>query len=107
MSGLAACARSTLPPSACKEFRRAVDDFHGATFLNPDTQPALSSVLLAHSGQPRRQAADVESLLRKEPDNLAAWVTLESINLGRHDSAGIQQARRALRRLDPLDFAGS
>lgn len=98
-----ACARSRTARGSCTDFGAALAAFRGAGLLNPATAPELSRGLLEGAGHWRRLAAACEAVLRREPDNLAAWSTLALVTRG-HDPGTVHRAGVALHRLDPLDF---
>jgi hypothetical protein len=83
-------------------FAAAEADFRGARLLNPDTTPDVYRAFL-YEGAGRRQAAAalLDDVLRREPDNAAAWGV--RLTFARHDDPdAARRARVALRRLDPL-----
>jgi predicted Zn-dependent protease len=70
--------------------------------LNPDTAPELKRAFLyVGAGRPATAAAILEGILRREPDNLAAWGALFNVARDR-DRAAMDRALAARRRLDPL-----
>jgi predicted Zn-dependent protease len=81
---------------------RADAELRAAQRFNPDTEPELTrAYLYVGAGQPARAAAIVEGILRREPDNLAAWGALFNVARDR-DPAAADRALAARRRLDPL-----
>lgn len=92
-SGVSATARH--------DFDRAESDFRAARLLNPDAAPDLGRafVYAASSRQPEAVAL-LGDVLRREPDNRAAWGVLEQITR-QSDPATARRAQAALRRLDP------
>lgn len=83
---------------------RAESDFRSARLLNVDSTPDLARALLYQGiRQPARSAALAEAILRREPENLAAWGQLLVVSRGR-DPATVQRALAAILRLDPLAF---
>ncbi len=93
------------------EFDRRIDLLRRARFLNPDTTIDLD---IAGAYQVRGGAANlayalrmINSVLRAEPLNLAAWAALYSLQRSRHDLAGERVALARAGRLDPLDFGTS
>ena len=84
---------------------RAEADLRGARLLNPDTGPDYARAIV-HSARGRRDraVAVLEDVLRREPDNLAAWNALAA--LARDDPAVARRARAARARLDPLNARG-
>jgi hypothetical protein len=84
-------------------FARAESDLLDARLLNPDTTPDLARAVLYQAAQrPEQAAALVENVLRREPENLAAWSFLLAVERGR-DSAAVARAVAARRRLDPVN----
>jgi predicted Zn-dependent protease len=84
-------------------FSSAESDLRAARLLNPDSGPDLIlAIRLRRVGRWHDALATVERVLRREPENLYAWNTLGSVAQG-HDSAAVQRARAAARRLDPLN----
>jgi hypothetical protein len=84
-------------------FARADADLRGARFLNPDTGPdQIRAFLYQGRGEVRRAAALAQDVVRREPDNVAAWRLVLAF-AGSRDSPARRQALAALRRLDPLD----
>jgi hypothetical protein len=70
--------------------------------LNPDAEPDRTRALLYVGVHRRRAALDVlESIVRREPDNIAAWGDL--LRFGRGvDPAIVRRATAAIGRLDPV-----
>jgi hypothetical protein len=84
-------------------FARAEADFRAARLLNPDANPDLKRAYLYFGAGRRRQAASVvEDVVRREPENLAAWAALFNV-VGREDEAVARRALAARRRLDPVN----
>jgi hypothetical protein len=99
--GIAAVAAGT--PA---DLAHADSDFRAARFLNPDTTPDLArSLLYEKEGRIRRSIDLVESILRREPENLTAWGQLFTVSRA-HDPAAHRRALAAIRRIDPLAFGG-
>jgi predicted Zn-dependent protease len=70
--------------------------------LNPDSGPELKRAFLyVGAGRPEEAASILEGILRREPDNLAAWGALFNVARDR-DPAAADRALAARRRLDPL-----
>jgi tetratricopeptide (TPR) repeat protein len=87
------------------DVERAESDLLRARFLNPDTNLDMNRVLVYRaSGRLPEARALVEDVLRREPDNLAAWGALYGLTRER-DPAAAQRALDALRRLDPVSVA--
>jgi hypothetical protein len=81
---------------------RADADLRAAQRVNPDTGPELKRAFLyAGAGRPADATAILEGILRREPDNLAAWGALFNVARGR-DATAAERALAARRRLDPL-----
>jgi hypothetical protein len=82
--------------------RRADAKLRAAQRLNPDTTAELKRAYLYVGGQRFAIAqAIVEGIVRREPDNLAAWAALFNVARNR-DPAAADHALAARRRLDPL-----
>ena len=82
---------------------RADADLRAAGFLNPDTRPELERALvLRYAGRNDEAVAVVEDVLRREPENRAAWGGL-LVLAGERSPAAAERARAALRRLDPVN----
>jgi len=89
-------------PSVPGYVARADAELRAAQRLNPDTEPELKRAFLyVGAGQPERAASIVEGIVRREPDNLAAWGALFNVARDR-DPAAAERALDARRRLDPL-----
>ena len=104
IAAVAAALKGPLP-----QFDERIHHLRQAGFLDPDTTAQLD---IAGAYQVRGGAANlvralrtVQSVVRSEPENLAAWASLFSIQRARDDVAGEQLALAHARRLDPLDFA--
>jgi hypothetical protein len=94
-SGIAATARH--------DFADAESDFRDARLLNPDTAADVQrAYVYALSSRTREGAALLEDVVRREPDNRAAWGVLEDITRA-SEPATARRARAALNRLDPLN----
>jgi predicted Zn-dependent protease len=92
-SGVAATARHN--------FDRAERDFRAARLLNPDAAPDLGRAFVyAASSRQAQAVALLDDVLRREPDNRAAWGVLEQITR-QNDPGTARRAQAALRRLDP------
>jgi hypothetical protein len=91
------------PGASAAELEAAERDLRRARLLNPDTAPDVSLALLWRArGDPARAQRAIEEVVRREPDNLGAWATLELLATGR-DEAAVERAAAARRRLDPLN----
>jgi hypothetical protein len=96
-SGIAAAGRG--------DHRAAERAFERARFLNPDATPDVGLAFVAQaSGRPGDAQAQLEAVLRREPDNLSAWGQLRNLARGR-DPQVEQRAEAAIRRLDPVNAA--
>jgi hypothetical protein len=85
---------------------RAEADLRAARLLNPDTMPDINRALVYRFADRFDDAiALVEGVLRREPNNRAAWGGLLALTRGR-DPAAAERARAALRRLDPVNAGG-
>ena len=81
---------------------RAEDDLRAASFLNPDTAPDVGRAAVYNAaGRWRESIALLDDVLRREPDNIAAWGVLYLVARDR-DPAAAERAINARRRLDPL-----
>lgn len=82
---------------------RAEAALRDARRLNPDSSPDVGrAVLYEGRGERERSAALIESVLRREPENLAAWALLYRLTRTR-DPAAARRALAARARLDPLN----
>jgi hypothetical protein len=85
-------------------FRSAEADFRDARLLSPDTTPDLHRAVLYRIHNRERQAvALLEDVVRREPDNVAAWNVLYAL-VREGDPAAARRALAARRRLDPISF---
>jgi tetratricopeptide (TPR) repeat protein len=83
-------------------FARAEADLKGARLLNPDSAPDYArAVVYRGGGRPAQAIALLDEIVRREPDNLAAWGALYA--LARDDPATARRALDARRRLDPVN----
>jgi hypothetical protein len=83
-------------------FERAESDLRGARLLNPDVSPDVGrAALYQGAGRLREATLLLEHVVRREPDNRAAWSQLLAVARGR-DPARTGRAIAALRRLDPV-----
>ena len=97
--GIAAAGRLHVPGS----LSRAEDDLRAARFLNPDAAPDFArAVLYQGAGRPRQAYALLERMVRREPDDLAAWGLLYTVTREREPDVA-RQALAAQRRLDPVN----
>lgn len=83
---------------------RVMADIERADLLDPSTDWDLTRanyLLVRDRGAARRQA---ESIVRREPDNLGAWVVILDASRDR-DPARAARAEREVRRLNPLTTA--
>jgi predicted Zn-dependent protease len=81
---------------------RAETAFRRAGLLNPDTRPdVLEAAIQSRRGAYDKAVATLEDVLRREPDNLSAWVVLLAV--ARDDPVIARRAQAARARLDPLN----
>jgi hypothetical protein len=91
---------------ASHDFARAAADFRAARLLNPDSAPDVNRAFIYQRlGRGRAARALLDDVLRREPDNLAAWGVLFTFARD-HDPATAERARAARRRLDPVSVRG-
>lgn len=92
-------------------FNARVDDVRAAKTLNPDSQPDMAIAgdyaLRSAPGDLDRALAIMQGVVRREPQNLQAWVDLLGIQEFRHDPAGARAAAAHIRLLDPRDTRGA
>ncbi len=92
-------------------FTARVDQVQAAKRLNPDSQPDIAIAgdyaLRSGPGDLDRALAMMQAVVRREPQNLQAWVDLLGIQEFRHDAAGARAAAAHIRLLDPRDTRGS
>jgi tetratricopeptide (TPR) repeat protein len=94
-TGIAATAR--------QDWDRAEDDFRAAAWLSLDIAPDFRrSFVYQASSRPDEAIAVLRDVVRREPDNRAAWGVIEEFTRER-DPALSARAREQLRRLDPLN----
>jgi Flp pilus assembly protein TadD len=80
---------------------RAETAFQRAGLLNPDTRPdVLEAAIQFRRGRADEAVAGLEEVLRREPDNLSAWIVLLAV--AGEDPVIARRARAARERLDPL-----
>jgi hypothetical protein len=103
--GSAAAGRIVDHPLMPKaDWDRVMADLDRADLLDPSTDWSLTRanyLVLRDRGAARRAA---EAILRREPDNLGAWVVILETTRGR-DQARAERAAREIRRLNPLPRA--
>jgi len=81
---------------------RSESALRDARLLNPDTAPDLSRALLYQGqGREREASALLADVVRREPDNLAAWGQLYVLTRG-SEPATARRALAAAVRLNPL-----
>ncbi len=92
-------------------FAARVDQVQAAKRLNPDSQPDIAIAgdyaLRNRPGDLDRALATMQAVVRREPENLQAWVDLLGIQELRHDAAGARTAATHIHLLDPRDTRGS
>jgi hypothetical protein len=82
---------------------RADEDFRRARLLTPDTLPDVRRALVFQgSGRTGRALAVLDDVVRREPENLAAWRFILAF-AGDRDPALRRRALAAIRRLDPIN----
>jgi hypothetical protein len=97
-------AAALRPDSTPAELAQAESDLRRARLLNPDTAPDVSlAVAYRTRGQQDRALATVEDVVRREPDNLRAWVAL-ALLAGESRPDVQERVLAARRRLDPLNL---
>ncbi len=100
--GLAGLARDLRRPGA---LQARIDPLRASTSLNPgsaaDLQIALFYEIRALPGDFNRGLQIAQSVTRREPQNLTAWVTVYRIERDKRDAAGVQAAFNHVRQLDP------
>ena len=88
--------------TARKDFAQAEADFRRAGRLNPDTTPDLQLAFVRDAQRPPDEAiALARDVVRREPENRAAWGLLLGF-VDDRDSPLAQRAREEIRRLSPL-----
>jgi predicted Zn-dependent protease len=81
----------------------AESDLRAARLLNPDTMPDINRALVYRFDERFDDAISlVQDVLRREPENRAAWGGLYALSRNR-DPATADRARAALTRLDPVN----
>jgi hypothetical protein len=89
--------------SALRDPARTQADLRRARLLNPDTAPDVTRAVVYRAvGRPRQAIALLETVVRREPDNLAAWSVLRLSAAG-NDPDAFRRSLSALRRLDPVN----
>ena len=88
------------------QFAPRIALLRSARVLTPDTRADL---VIAGDYQLRHGPGDLsyalrvaQSVVRREPQNLDAWIVVLKIQQFRFDHAGVQSALAQIRRLDPL-----
>jgi predicted Zn-dependent protease len=85
-----------------QQLDRAERDLRASRLLDPDTAPDLTLAFVAQArGRNRSAIAQIQDVLRREPDNLGAWALL--YRFGQGDPALAARALAARRRLDPVN----
>lgn len=80
---------------------RAETAFRRAGLLNPDTRPdVLEAAIQFRRGRAEEAVAGLEDVLRREPDNLSAWIVLLAV--AGDDPVIARRVRAARERLNPL-----
>jgi hypothetical protein len=89
------------PTVSKAEFERDVRRLEDARLLNPDPTWQLNRGLALVARSPRRAARDLETLLEREPDNVAALRVLHEA-ARRFDRRRAARIRAQIDRVDPL-----
>jgi hypothetical protein len=90
------------PRMGSADFASAVEDFRRAGRINPGTEwKRVEASYRLQRGQRREAIRVAEDVVRHEPDNLGAWVTILSA-AGTADGRLAERARAAILRLNPL-----
>jgi hypothetical protein len=98
--GTAASERiSDAPSMGATEWERTMEDFRRAQLLDPSTDWSLVRAQYLLLRDDRRALAVAESVLEREPDNLAAWFTV--LRASDESDPRHAEAAREIRRLDP------
>lgn len=92
------------PGMGAADWERAIDDFRRAELLDPSTQWSLVRAQYLLLRDEHRALRVAESILRREPDNLAAWFTVLRASEG-SDERRHARAAREIERLNPLTVA--
>jgi hypothetical protein len=85
-------------------WQKVMADLKDAELLDPSSDWAMTRanyLLLRRPDQARREA---EAIVRREPDNLGAWVVILRASQGR-DPGAARRATREIDRLNPLPRA--
>ncbi len=99
----ARAAPAQQPGASAAVLARAEGDLRDALFLNPDSAPQISlAAVLRARGDEAGALAEMAGVVRREPDNLRAWLAYALLAEGT-DPAAVERARAELRRLDPLN----
>jgi hypothetical protein len=92
-------------------FKARIDTVNAAKLLNPASDPDIALAgdyaLRTHPGDLDRALGMMQAVVRREPQNLQAWVDLLGIQELRHDQAGARVAALHIHLLDPKDTRGS
>jgi hypothetical protein len=88
------------PSLSPAEFERDARRLEDARFLNPDPTWQLNRGLALADRVPRRAARDLEAVVEREPDNLAAWRVLYTVTR-QFDPDRAREARAQIERIDP------
>lgn len=88
------------PEMSDSRFARSLEELRQAEFLNPDTEWRVTRASYILLRDKPRAVRVVESVLRKEPENLSAWVVLLNASRDR-DPRRASRAVDGIRRLNP------
>lgn len=81
----------------------AASDLRRARLLNPDAAPDVTrAVIYRARGDDRAAVALLDDVVRREPDNLAAWSVMRLSATGTDPNA-FRRSLIALQRLDPVN----
>ena len=81
----------------------AASDLRRARLLNPDAAPDVTrAVIYRARGDDRAAVALLDDVVRREPDNLAAWGVMRLSATGTDPNA-FRRSLIALQRLDPVN----
>jgi hypothetical protein len=88
------------PNMSNDEWQRVMDDLQDARLLDPSSDWALTRANYLLLRAPDKARREAESIVRREPDNLGAWVVILRASQGR-DPAAARRATREIERLNP------
>ncbi len=88
------------PGMGAAQWQRSMDDFRRAELLDPSTEWSIVRAQYWLLRDKRKALRAADSVLRREPDNLAAWSAVLRASDGL-DPARHRQAVMQIRRLNP------